>query len=114
MKTFLLCATLAAIASPALAQPRPASVDPEIPRQTVRYDDLDLSRPAGADALIARIGRAARTVCGEQSVSEFDRTGNRRRACIAKAMSTAIAQVDAPIVTSRFYGPNQAIKLAGK
>lgn len=57
MKTYLIAAALAATAAaPALAADAPRS-------QTIRYADLDLSRPEGRATLDRRIERAIQSVC---------------------------------------------------
>jgi UrcA family protein len=99
MKTFLLCGALAALLLPAAAQARPANDD--LPQVVVHYADLDLDRPAGADVMIARVRRAARSVCQDQMFAP--RTQVRRtNACVRTAMTDAFAQLDAPLVTARY------------
>jgi UrcA family protein len=55
----------------------------------VAYGDLDISSPAGASELQARIGRAARLACGQ------DDAGTRIEAaiCRQKAIKSAEAQL---------------------
>ena len=64
--------------------------------ETVKFDDLNLSTQAGAEALYARIHRAALHVCNEPG--ELSIT----LACMKEAESKAIGKVNAPLLTA-FY-----------
>jgi UrcA family protein len=56
---------------------------------SVRYDDLDISRPAGVQALRQRIHAAARSVCGvEPSASDLSRAFLYHR-CVTQAEQSA-------------------------
>ena len=65
--------------------------------ETVKFDDLNLGTPSGAQALYGRIHAAARRVC-EQLSDELGPV----RACMAKAEGEAIKEVNAPLLTA-FY-----------
>ena len=87
----LIVASLTLAAAFTLA---PAVHADEIPTMTVKYGDLDLSRPEGAKALYGRLNHAAQSVCsslaGERNlVAKHD-------ACISKAVRDAVAHVDSP------------------
>lgn len=62
---------------------------------TVRYDDLNLSAPAGVASLKGRISRAAAQVCAERSRSDPFGTLLRQR-CMRRATEEALAQVQWP------------------
>jgi UrcA family protein len=64
-------------------------------REVVRFADLDLTRPAGAQELYRRIKHAARNVC-----ETFDRLGYDP-SCVDQAIARAVADVDAPLLTAR-------------
>ena len=114
MKTLIFCAALVAIAAPATAGAvQPVNGDSEFPQASVSYADLDLSRPAGADIMVARIRRAARQVCGQELFADLDRA-RTTRACIRHAMDSAIGQVDAPLVTARYFDAKSPTKLAAR
>lgn len=114
MKTLIVCAALVAIAVPAAAAGiHPARQDPEVLQTTVSYADLDLNRPAGADVMIARVRRAAQAVCGQGLFADLNRTKHTRD-CVAAAMDAAFAQVDAPLVTTRFAHKPPAAELAAR
>jgi UrcA family protein len=86
-----LSVSLASIGAPALAEPdAPQSV-------TIRYGDLDLSQPADASALYARIRSAARQVC-----AAADAPGAARRvewsACRREAAERAVTALGSEAV----------------
>lgn len=113
MKTLICCAALVAIAAPAVAGVHPMKGDDERLQTSVSYADLDLSRPAGADVMIARIRRAAQAVCGQELFAEHDRA-RHTRACVREAMNGAFEQLDAPLVTARFHGTVSPAELAAR
>jgi len=100
LKPISLAAALAttAAASPALAYTAPL----ETVRATVAYDDLDISQPAGATALLQRITVAAERLCRPDpsvigSPAAF-------RACVDGAVSNAVATVNQPLLTELHSG----------
>ena len=67
----------------------------DVPSVTVKFADLDISRPEGAERLYGRIKTAAISVC-----SSFER-GNLAsqanfKACVSDAVARAVAKVDSP------------------
>ena len=61
----------------------------------VRYDDLNLSAPAGVDTLKRRVSKAAAQVCADQYGS--DPLGRILwRGCVRRATDNALAQVNWP------------------
>jgi UrcA family protein len=87
-------ALLAAMAAAPLADARAAD-KPET--RIVRYGDLDLTTPHGAHVLYARIREAARSVCGEIPYDLFP--SPEFKACVNKAIDSAVADVDRPILS---------------
>lgn len=90
--TLIGALTLYATATASLA----AAPADDVRHQVVRFADLDLTRPAGAQALYRRIKHAARDVC-----ETFDRLGYDP-SCANRAMARAVADVDAPLLTARY------------
>jgi UrcA family protein len=93
--------TLAAIACTVGARPALAAVPIETTQQvTVKFADLDLSTPEGAQALYGRIKRAARMVC------DLDDTEPELialyRECYDDAVANAVAQANRPMLTSLY------------
>lgn len=111
MKTLMLCGALFATAAPAAAGVHAVNGNPEYLQTTVTSADLDLTRPAGADVMIARIRRAAGSVCGEKPFLEMGMP-RHTRVCISTAMNAALMQLNAPLVTARFANKAPPAQLA--
>jgi UrcA family protein len=71
------------------------TAEADTPQSTVKYADLDLSIPAGAAALYARIERAARQVCLPLDGGNLSSKA-RMSACVHKAIADAVAKVNQP------------------
>jgi UrcA family protein len=84
----------AAAAMPAGAADAPVSI-------TVKYDDLNLSRPAGVNALYNRIQAAARTVC-EPLSSQSHLQSPAYMGCFSDAVSDAVQKVGQPALSSLY------------
>jgi UrcA family protein len=70
----------------------------EVATQAVIYKDLNLNSSAGVQVLYHRIQGAANQVCGE--VDARDLKGmSIRKACVEHAISSAVAAVNAPMLT---------------
>lgn len=74
-----------------------AYADDQARTETVRFGDLNVSTPAGAEALYGRIHAAARRVCEQP-------TGNLAgiRSCVTKAESEAIGKLSLPMLTAYY------------
>jgi len=70
-------------------------------QETVRFGDLDLTRPAGAQELYRRITHAARDVC-ETFSPGGSAVGISNRVCIDRAIAQAVADIDSPLLTERY------------
>jgi UrcA family protein len=81
------------------------------PSKTVRYSDLDISKPAGAKALYTRIRAAARDVCALYTTGDPILRA-AAQACVDTAIDNAVRKVDAPALTSLRFGGDT--RLAGK
>ena len=69
----------------------------DLPQRVVRFRDLDLTQPAGAEALFSRLRTAAREVCEPvSSVLHLDRQ------CTNEALANAVADVDQPVLTQYY------------
>ncbi|MGA8705493.1 MAG: UrcA family protein [Steroidobacteraceae bacterium] len=67
---------------------------------SVRYADLDLSRPADVKVLYQRIGRAANAVCGERELTGSHLPLPSWRRCVADAVDHAVVQLDRPALSA--------------
>lgn len=76
----------------------------------VRYDDLNLNKPAGARMLYRRIQAAAHQVC-DLSTRNLRLLGEQQ-ACIERAVDEAVRNVNAPALTRLRFGADT--RLAGK
>jgi UrcA family protein len=70
----------------------------ELPKVHVKYQDLNLNTPAGAEALYRRILTAADEVCAIPGTRDLAMRG-ATKACAAHAMANAVAQVNNPQLT---------------
>lgn len=87
----------------------------EVATRKVSYADLDLTRDAGAAALYSRIHFAARQVCEPVSDTWTWRVLEPARRCIEAAITRAVADVNAPVLTSYHLAKTgQTIDLAEK
>lgn len=87
----------------------------EIVTRRVSYADLDLTRDAGAAALYSRIHIAARQVCEPESGNWAWKVLEPTRRCIEAAITRAVADVNAPALTSYFLvKTRQTLRLAEK
>lgn len=88
--TLIAALTLYAASSAGFA----AAPADQVRQQVVKFADLDLTRPAGAQELYYRIRYAARNVC--RTSDRFD-----DRSCIEQAIARAVADVGAARLTTR-------------
>jgi len=87
----------------------------EFAQRTVNFADLDLTRAAGAEALYARIRSAARQVCAPSFANWELKSLETTRPCIDQAITRAVADVNAPLLTSYYMARSrQTIRLAEK
>jgi UrcA family protein len=100
----LVALTLAFAATASQARP---TVDTA--RITVRYAELDVTKPAGAQALYRMIQQAAYDVC-DGYVGRFSRMQTVNSACYKSAVANAVAAVGSPQLTA-LYGARRT-KLA--
>ena len=74
-----------------------AHADEQVRSETVKFADLNVGTPAGAEALYGRIHAAARRVCDQPAAWR-----PAVSACMTKAESEAIGKVNIPLLTA-FY-----------
>ena len=100
MKTFAIAA--AALLAGSLTGPAQATTTARnVQQQVVRYADLNLENAADAAILHNRIKSAARKVCGMRSGPMPIEIVARQELCASEAMARAVADVDAPLLTSQ-------------
>jgi UrcA family protein len=74
-----------------------ASAGEEARSETVKFQDLDVSTPVGAETLYNRIHAAAKHVCADPGAWQ-----PAVIACIKKAEANAIGKVDRPLLTAYY------------
>jgi len=104
----LLAVTLAAMC--AIAN---AGTPDESLRRTVRFADLDLTRPAGVTVLRQRIRAAAQEVC--QPLSEHDLAMlAASRTCVTDAIARAVKDVNSPTLSRSYQAQTELIVLTDR
>ena len=70
------------------------------PSLTVKYQELDLSKGAGAQELYRRIRHAAKAVCREAIDNRDLHESGRYGKCVQDATDKAVREVNQPLVSS--------------
>lgn len=93
----------------------PSNQNLEFAQRTVKFADLDLTRAEGAATLYSRIHSAARQVCTPTFATWEWEAARTARPCVDKAIDRAVAQVNAPALTSYYTTrTQQTIRLVEK
>jgi UrcA family protein len=111
----LLTAIVGSMGACADAYAATAKADPflEVATRKVKYRDLDLTRSADAAALYARIRSAAKEVCQPSFTTYAWDSVVKEHRCMDQAITRAIADVNAPLLTSYHQGKQpQTLQLA--
>jgi UrcA family protein len=91
--------------------------DTEVNTYKVLYADLNLDREAGVAALYQRLRVAAKRVCSDVA-SPMLASRKTYAACIERAVSTAVAQIDRPMLSDyaaqRLRRPQVATRVAAE
>jgi UrcA family protein len=104
--------SLAVTALLACAQPASAQLDDRSASVVVRFADLDINHTAGADILLRRIERAADTACGGEPSFGLGGESRLYRQCRTDAITRAVDQLNAPLLTAAAAGRSKPIRLA--
>jgi UrcA family protein len=95
-------AAAATLIAPAMAQAQ----DVGARAVRVRYADLDLSQPADASRMLARLHHAAKEVCDDPGIRPLIfRAGERL--CEKAALDHAVASLNAPMLSALYADTNQ-------
>jgi UrcA family protein len=97
----LACALAGLLVGPVSALAASSGNLDDLPFRTVKYADLDLNRDADVAALFSRIKTAAREVCQPVDVVLLNLVRQRYN-CSEDAIARAVADVNAPLLTSYF------------
>ena len=101
-----LMASLLGAGAPAAAPRLVQQTDDGVEITAVDYRDLDLSRPAGAATLIARLRAASDLVCraGAPATAMTLSAVQTYRSCTRAAMDRAVRAIDWPTVSALYTG----------
>jgi len=100
MNTIAKLASVLAIAGSVLSPALLAGPDPDVPSKVVSYDDLDLSKAAGAKTLSRRIQSAARRVCDTAIPRRDLPSMGVYKQCVSESIARAVNDVNAPMLTA--------------
>jgi len=91
---------LAAAATLSCAASVLARTSDTVPSVLVKYGDLNVSSPAGAQVLLKRIEAAANTACGgAPDIRQLNQRASFE-ACRRSAVARAVVAVDSPMLTA--------------
>ena len=80
-----------------------SAADPDSASRTVRFADLNISNPSGAQALYMRILGAAQVVCSYHSfATDADKAG-----CVRDAIADAVTKIDQPALSAVYNAKNK-------
>ena len=92
---------IAVAAAALIAAMTTGSTAAEAPQVHVKYQDLNLNTPAGAEALYRRIRTAADDVCAVPGARDLAMLG-ATKACVSHAVASAVIQVNNPHLTDLY------------
>ncbi|HEV7356939.1 MAG TPA: UrcA family protein [Steroidobacteraceae bacterium] len=101
LKFILACSLAGLLAGPVSSLAASTGRLDDLPSRKVKYGDLDLNRDAGVAALYSRIKTAAREVCQPMDIF-FLNLVRQQYSCSQGAIARAVADVNAPLLTSYF------------
>jgi len=95
---------LAAVATLSCAAPVLAQTSDTVPSVLVKYGDLNIGSPGGAQVLLKRIEAAANTACGgAPDIRQLNQLASFE-ACRRSAVARAVVAVDSPMLTAIAHG----------
>jgi len=110
MTRFLTAPVLCLAAAAALSSAAPvlAQTSDTVPSVSVRYGDLNIGSPAGAQVLLRRLEAAANTACGgAPDIRQLSQLASFE-ACRRSAVAKAVAAIDSPVLTAMAHGRSPA------
>jgi UrcA family protein len=108
MSTFYRLSATGLIVGLLAAAPAFAAGD-QGPSMTVRFADLDISRPDDARELLSRIERGAKRVCQFNGIAGYPTYGRVLRQCIEEAVERAVEGVGSPQLTAAYSDAGQEL-----
>jgi UrcA family protein len=114
MKSVIRCTLLAALLGSLGTLATAAGTPSDEPaNHTVKFADLNLSEAAGVAALYVRIQNAAQQVC-EPFISHDLHSIAISKGCAQQAIARAVANVNAPLLTSYYLGKSAPTAIIAK
>ena len=99
---------LTAAATLSCAAPVLAQTSDTVPSVSVKYGDLNIGSPAGAQVLLKRIEAAANIACGgAPDIRQLSQWASYE-ACRRSAVARAVVAVDLPMLTAMAHGGSPA------
>jgi UrcA family protein len=86
-----------------------ATADPSAESRAVKFADLDVSKPSGANALYRRIRAAAQVVCSYH----FFLTDTDKARCVRDATADAVTRINQPALSAVYNANNKTSVLSG-
>ncbi len=112
LNTRLMSVALAAVTLAAAAPVAAQSLDDAV-SISVRYGDLDISRPAGAEIMLRRIDKAAVQVCGGKPDQRLLDQRAAFEKCRASTIDRSVAALDAPTVSAAAGRSSRMVAMVG-
>jgi len=75
----------------------------------VEYGDLDISKEAGAQALLSRISQASKKVCGKRPVTVMNGALERHLNCRAAVVGDTVKRINQPGLTLAWQAETGAV-----
>lgn len=100
IKSIPALALAALVLGSSAARTADSDVPRDVPRKTVRFADLDLTRPRDAEALYQRIRFAARLVCNDTAYSLDGRRTRNWIRCFDTTVKDVVSRVNQPTLTA--------------
>jgi UrcA family protein len=76
---------------------------------TVDYGDLDISKEAGAKALLSRISQASKKICGKRPMTVMNGVLERHLACRAEVIKDTVRRINQPSLTLAWQAETGAV-----
>jgi UrcA family protein len=108
MSTFYRLSAAGLIVGLLAAAPAFAAGD-QGPSVTVRFADLDISRPDDARELLSRIERGAKRVCQSNGIAGYPTYRTAVRQCIGEAVERAVEGVGSPQLSAVYRGDGREV-----
>ena len=111
--THLMSLALAVVTLAGAAPVAAQSLDDTV-SVSVRYGDLDISKPAGAEIMLRRIDKAAVQICGGKPDQRLLGERVAFEKCRASTIDRSVGALDAPMGTGAAVLSNAQVAMVGR